>query len=306
MEWGAQEDLLEKNIWGVLAWGAVRETKTGRGGRQKSVFYSGKGRWGSQSIWGPTGHSDLWRYQGHEGQTLVGQDRWKREGQEVSQVKPTEECLRVEEFWRSGNCPLSVIPGPWGLPVREDNHNKQGWHLSTQEVPGYYKQGSLGRRRSKIEVDSVGSQFHGPTRTLSAQFTCLLTLKPSPPHRNVGCCSLGHFSPVCGPGISSVCSGPGVQIGLLTAPSGVHTWELRAAITGNWGQSWSTAAHRRDHTGSKTGEGGRWSPGASVRRWAGFYGPHLTGCRILLCMCSLRDSLTSWHNPCRFSSLSQC
>lgn len=179
------------------------------------------------------------------------------------------------------------------MPVREDNHNKQGWHLSTQEVPGYYKQGFLGRRRSKIEVESVGSQFHGPARTLSAQFTCLLTLKPSPPHRNVGCSSLGHFSPVCGPGISSVCIGPSVQIGLLTAPSGVHTWELRAAITGNWGQSWSTAAHRRDHTGSKTGEGGNWSPGASVRRWAGFYGPHLTGCRILLCMCSLRDSLTS-------------
>lgn len=127
------------------------------------------------------------------------------------------------------------------MPVREDNHNKQKWPMSTQEVPGCYKEGVLGRRREKIEGDRVGSQFHEPARTLSAQFTCLLTLKPSPPHPNVGCCSLGHFSPVCGPGISPVCIGPGFQIGSLTAPSSVHTRELRAAITGNCGQSWSTA-----------------------------------------------------------------
>lgn len=166
--------------------------------------------------------------------------------------------------------------------------------MSTQEIPGCYKEGVLGRRREKIEGDRVGSQFHEPARTLSAQFTCLLTLKPSPPHPNVGCCSLGHFSPVCGPGISPVCIGPGFQIGSLTAPSSVHTRELRAAITGNCGQSWSTAPYRRDHTGSKTGEVGNWRPGASVRRWAGFYGPHLTGCRIPLCMCSQRffDFLT--------------
>lgn len=30
------------------------------------------------------------------------------------------------------------------------------------------------------------------------------------------------------------CIDPGVQIGSLTAPSGVHTRELRAAITGSW------------------------------------------------------------------------
>ena len=45
--------------------------------------------------------------------------------------------------------------------------------MSTQEVPGCYKEGVLGRRREKIEGDRVGSQFHEPARTLSAQFTCL-------------------------------------------------------------------------------------------------------------------------------------
>ena len=188
--WGrTSEECLHEEQWGKPRPEEERE--------RKSVFYLGKGRWGSQCLWGPTGHSDLWRCQGHEGQTLVGLDRWKREGQEVSQVKPTEECLHVEEFWRSGSCPLSVIPGPWGLPVREDNRNKQGWPLSTQEVPGCYKEGVLGWRSSKIG-DRVGSQFHAPARTLSAQFTCLLTLTPSAPDLNVGCCSLGHFSPVCG------------------------------------------------------------------------------------------------------------
>ena len=117
---------------------------------------------------------------------------------------------------------MRIVPVPWGDP----------WML-----PGRV----LGLKRSKSGGDRASSQFHGPAGTLSALFTCLHPhALPAPPD-----CRLLSPRSFCTCRRDG-CIGPKVRSCPLTAPSGVHTRDPRAALTGNRGPSSSTAAHRRD------------------------------------------------------------
>lgn len=82
---------------------------------------------------------------------------------------------------------------------------------------------------------------------------------------------------------------PRVQIGSLTAPSGVHTRELRAAITGNWTKLVHSPAPEGPHGAKQV----RLATGAQVLQSGGgqgFMGPIslAAGSR---CVCALLETL---------------